>query len=395
MSQGFRLFRVAGTDVFIDWSVAIIFLLVATSLGSSIFPYWHPEWSRGLDFALAVASAVVLLASILAHEFAHAIVGRVQGLHVDRITLFIFGGVAQLRHEPRRWSTELLMALAGPMASLVIGASCLQLAVSSIRTQAAAPDAYSFLSSLSPGTTVTLWLAQINLMLAAFNLLPGFPLDGGRALRALLWWRTHDLRRSTHVATSISRMIAALLITAGIAMVMGLSIPLLGRGIVGGAWLALLGLLLHSAAVMSYRQSLIRSSFEDVPVASIMRRQIDAVPEDLSVQQLVDEHLLGSQQGGFPVVRGDQFVGMVGFDEVQKLPRSEWSRTSIRDILIPLSRVHTIHPTQNAADAWLELDRDGARQLPVVDHGHVQGLLSREDMFRALSLSGSDPALTS
>src|SRR5262245_14789842 len=245
-NRGFRVARIAGVEVRLDWSLLIVFWLIVVSLGGGRFPLHHPEWSPGLSWAMAVIAAVLYLLSILAHELSHALVGRANGVPVGGITLFIFGGVAHMRGEPGSPRAELLMTLVGPVTSLVIGALATwwgaHLAAPAIVDPA---DPLRAFQDVGPFATVLLWLGPINVMLGLFNLIPAFPLDGGRVLRAVLWAATRDLTRATRWAAAVGQAFALLLILAGVIMVLGVRVPWLGRGLVPGLWIAFIGWFLY------------------------------------------------------------------------------------------------------------------------------------------------------
>jgi Zn-dependent protease len=241
---GFPLTRVLGIRIVVDWSVLVIFALVAANLGLGVFPSWHPTWSAGLVWGLAIAAALLFFASILVHELSHAIVARLFGIPVQRITLFVFGGMAHMEREPSSPRAELAIAAAGPIASLTIGAAATLLASGSMGK---VEDPTSALRSLGPGTTLLLWLGPINLVLGLFNLIPGFPLDGGRMLRAALWAITKNLRTATRWATRVGIAVAWVIIAIGITV-------LLSGGVLEGLWLGLIGWFLSSAARASGRE---------------------------------------------------------------------------------------------------------------------------------------------
>src|SRR5690242_19429734 len=306
--RGLPIMRIAGIDVTVDWSLLIIFALITTSLAAGLFPQWHPAWSPATSWLTALAAAVLFFVSVLAHELSHALVGRANGIRVKRITLFVFGGMAQMEQEPGRWPAELWMAIVGPITSLVIGIACV-LAAGAATLASDVPDLERFLASLDPGRTLLLWLGQINIVLALFNLVPAFPLDGGRVLRAVLWGATDDLRRATRWASALGQLFAGFLIAAGIAMVLGISLPYLGSGAANGVWLAFIGWFLNNAALMSYRQLLTRELLHDVPVGRLMIRQLETVWPDMPLDMLVSNFLVRSDQRAFPVLEGERLAG--------------------------------------------------------------------------------------
>ena len=358
MGSGLRLGRVAGIEIHADWSLLIIFLLIASSLALGLFPEWHPDWSPALIWATAVGAAVALFASVLAHELSHALVGRARGI-----------------------------AIAGPVTSAVLGGLSLFAAgVSLGPTEAELADPAQLLASLEVGGTLLLWLGQVNLILAAFNLVPAFPLDGGRVARAVIWGITGDLRRATRWASGAGQAFAWLLIATGMAMMLGVWIPFLGGGLVGGLWLAFIGWFLNNAAALSYRQLVIREALRDIPVSRLMLTQIATVPPDLSVSALVDRYLLRSDQRAFPVVADGRLEGMVCLREVRKLDRAAWDKTAVRDIMIPADRLTFANPHDAASEVLSRLAGRDLNQLPVLEDGRVRGLVRREDILKWLAL---------
>lgn len=268
MRSGFRLGQVSGIGVHVDWSLAIIFALVTVSLGGVVFPSWHPDWSPWLLGIVSLAAAALFFVSVLIHEFSHALVGRRHGIEVKRITLFVFGGMAHMEREPGTWRGEFWMAAAGPITSLALGASFLLLGGWMAPAQVSTNDPQEALSQLSPMATLFAWLGPVNILLALFNLVPGFPLDGGRVLRAILWARMNDFRRATRTASQIGQGFAFLLITIGFLMMLGIQVPFFGASLIGGLWLAVIGWFLNNSARASYRQLLLEETLEDVPVVT-------------------------------------------------------------------------------------------------------------------------------
>jgi Zn-dependent protease/predicted transcriptional regulator len=388
--KGFHLARIAGIDVYLDWSLLIIFSLVLLSLGAGAFPAWHPDWSPLVVWGTALGTAVLFFASVLVHEFSHALVGRGFGIEVPRITLFVFGGMAQMREEPRAWKAELWMALAGPATSLVLGVGFTVLGWAiggeSWALLSTAPERAA--SMLSPLATLLLWLGPINIILGLFNLVPGFPLDGGRVLRAAIWGITGDLRQATLWASHAGQFVAWVLIAAGIAMAFGLSVPLFGTGFVSGLWLVLIGWFLNNAAIMSYRQLLLRETLEDVPVSKLMKTNVETVEPGTSVQTLVDEHLVRTDQRAYPVIDRGRLVGMVCLRDVHKLSRADWGATAIRTVMTAEDELASVGPDDSSLEAMRILGERGVNQLPVVDRGRVLGLVRREDILRWLSVYG-------
>ena len=391
MGNGFHLGRIAGIEVRVDWSLSIIFFLISFSLAVGLFPAWHPDWGPGISWLTALVAAVAFFASVLAHELSHALVGRAQGIEVKRITLFIFGGMAHMENEPRAWKAELWMAIVGPITSLVLGLLFLALTWASIEPGTVDPENPATLfAALAPVPTVLLWLGNINIVLAVFNMVPGFPLDGGRVLRALLWGATGDMRRATRWASQAGQMFAWMLIGAGVAMMLGIQLPFFGSGFLPGLWLAFIGWFLNNAALVSYRQLLVRDALEDLPVRRVMRTDIAPIALDTPIDQLVDQYFLGSGQRAFPVLEGKLFRGLLCLQDVRKVARADWPRTRAAEIMTPVNNLVQVSPQQDAMEALDLLGRHQINQLPVLENGVLLGLVSREDILRWLALYGGE-----
>ena len=391
MGNGFHLGRIAGIDVQVDWSLSIIFFLISFSLAMGLFPAWHPDWGPGIAWLTALVAAVAFFASVLAHELSHALVGRAQGIDVKRITLFIFGGMAHMENEPRAWKAEFWMAIVGPVTSLALGLLFLFLAWMSLDAAVIDPqNPEAMFAALTPVPTVLLWLGNINIVLAVFNLVPGFPLDGGRVLRALIWGATGDMRRATRWASQAGQVFAWALIATGVAMILGIQVPFFGGGFLPGLWLAFIGWFLNNAALVSYRQLLVRDALEDVPVTRVMQTDFATVALDTPVDVLVDQHVLGTGQRAFPVFEGKLFRGMLCLQDVRKVARENWSHTRAAEIMTPLNGLISVTPQTDAMEALDLLGRHRINQLPVMENGELRGLVSREDILRWLTLYGGD-----
>lgn len=387
---GVNLVRLFGVDVRLDWSVLIIFALITFNLGTGVLPGWHPDWSPLLTWALAVGAALLFFASLLAHELSHAFVGRALGLRIEKVTLFLFGGVAHLEEQPRTPKAELLMAAVGPLVSLALGAGSLAaglwLAAPALAASspASAESLAASLAALGPGATLLLWLGPVNLTLGLFNLVPGFPLDGGRVLRAAVWAVTGDVVKATRWAAGAGQVAGWGLMGLG-------ALALLRGGLAQGLWLLLIGWFLANAARTSLGQVLVRRSLQDVPVLRVMQSRLDRVAPELSLDALVREHLMAGQQRAFPVEVGGALVGLVCLDDVRKVPQARWASTPVSAVMTPAARLAVLPPEAGAEQALDELGRRGVEQIPILDHGHLLGLVRREDLVRWLSLQGGGP----
>jgi len=385
---GIRLGRLAGIDISIDWSLFIIFWLVALSLAMGVFPRWHPDWSSALAWTVSLSAAALFFVSVLLHELSHALVARAFGVPVSEITLFLFGGLAQMKGEPTSPGAELLIAGVGPLTSIVIGVVALLgggwLAAEAVSLSLDNPVA--FLRGVGPVATLLLWLGPINLILGIFNLIPGFPLDGGRLLRATVWWATGSMLKATRWAAATGRAFAWFLMGIGAAMALGLQVPVLGTGFLNGLWLVLIGWFLNNAAHASYRQLEDTEMLKNVPVRSMMNTHVQTVPLDLSVEDLVNRRLLLSDQRAFPVLSDDLIVGLVTLEDVRRVSSDRWGGTTVAQIMTPLSELSTVAPDNGAREALDVLVNRDINQVPVVDHGHLLGVLRRQDIMKWLMI---------
>ncbi|MCA9968710.1 MAG: site-2 protease family protein, partial [Anaerolineales bacterium] len=387
-----RIGRIFGINIRINWSWLLILALIVWNL-TSVFGQAHPEWSPLLRGGVALVAALLFFASVLAHELAHSLMARAQGLPVRNITLFLFGGVSNIQREPPSPRAEFLITIVGPATSIVLGLFFIfggivwagQRGVA--LTQVAGDDPTAVLRQLGPVVTVLFWLGPINLLLGVFNLIPGFPLDGGRILRSALWALTDNLRRATRWASWVGQGVAWLLIIAGISMIFGANLPVFGSGVLGGVWLAFIGWFLNSAAIQSYRQVVVQDLLEDVPVSRVMRPQPPTVAADSSVDTLVNA-IMGGDERAFPVIADGQLVGLVTLEDVRRVPRAAWPATRVREIMTPTAELVTLDVNEDAAEALHKLQTRDVRQVPVLQNGRVSGLLRRRDIMKWLQLQG-------
>jgi Zn-dependent protease/CBS domain-containing protein len=385
MRNEIRIGRISGISIYLDWSWIFIFLLVTFGLAGGVLFVWHPDWNPWLTWAVAVAASLLLFASVLLHELAHSLVAKARGLPVRKITLFLFGGASNIEREPDSPKTEFLMALVGPVVSIMLGVIFLLagLMTAGEPGEAMASPVETF-SRLSPLSTLLLWLGPVNFFIGLFNLIPAFPLDGGRILRAILWAVTKNLRKATRWAAGMGQLIGWLFIIAGLGMAFGASVLLFAPGVINGVWLAFIGWFLSDAAVQSYRQTAIQDLLDDVPVALLMRSDTPVVPPDLPVSALVYDFIMKTGETAFPVVAGDLIVGMVSLEDVSKVLRDAWDTTTVSRIMTRAEELEVVAPQENASVALNRLERSNMRQVPVVEDGHLVGLLRRRDIMRWL-----------
>ena len=361
------MFRLFGFEVRADASWLIVAFLVAWSLASSLFPEAFPGMTLSIYWGMGVIGALLLFASVVAHEFMHSWVARRSGMTIKGITLFLFGGVAEMHDEPPNPRAEFLMAIAGPLTSLFLGGAFYGLTILAGR-----------LSAPLPLLGVLAYLWPINLALAAFNLVPAFPLDGGRVLRAALWKLTGKLRRSTRIATLIGSGFAFLL--------MGFAVFSLWRGsLLNAVWWFLIGMFLHNASQGSYRQLIVREYLEGEPVARFLEQNPTTVSYHISVEQLVNEYVYRNPDDLFPVMQEDTLVGCVSAKEIESLPREQWERTTVKEISLACTPENTIPASADANEAFGLMRRTGRKRLLVVEGEHLVGIISLRDVLQRLS----------
>lgn len=358
-----RLGRVWGIEIGVDWSWFVVFALVTWTLSAYIFPIENPHWSPSVYWLTGVLTSLLFFASVLAHELGHSRVALRTGLPVRSITLFLFGGVAQIAREPSRPSQEFFIAIAGPVVSVALGALFGLLAL-------AAP-------AHSPAGALAGWLARINLLLALFNLLPGFPMDGGRVLRAILWGSTGDLLQATRIASWAGRGIAYLIMLAGVLLAF-----LMGDWL-SGLWFVFIGLFLENAASTSYQQLALRETLHRHRAGELLRpvQDLVAVPPELALEELVHRYILRTGRRCFPVVDPyGRLRGIVTLHHVKEIPREAWASMTVGEAMTPLERVVKVSP-EEPLDALLErMSVDGVNQVLVVADGRLLGLISRDQL---------------
>ena len=361
--QNIPLGRIMGIPIGLDYSWFLIFALLTWMLAASYYPAEFKNWPTLLYWLMGAGTAIMLFASVLLHELGHSVVALRYKIPVRSITLFIFGGVAQIGTEPPSAMAEFLIAIAGPIVSLVLAVlfSVVQPAVAAIQ----------------PLWGLAKYLAYINFALVLFNLIPGFPLDGGRVFRAIVWAVTKNMRRATLIAANVGRFFGFLFIFAGVWMIF--------NGNFGnGLWIAFIGWFLDNAASAQVHQVVFQGLLAGHTVAQAMSDHCPSVPAELTLQQLVDEHILGGGQRCFLVNRGANTVGLMTLHRIKEVPRPDWATTSAAQVMLPLEQLKRTGPDTELWTAVQQMDRDGVNQLPVTRDNHVIGMLSREDVITFL-----------
>lgn len=369
MPGSFRLGRIADIDIEINISWLIILVLLTASLAIDWFPQFYPGWSIFTYWITAFIAAILLFASVLLHELAHSFVARARGLSVKSITLFIFGGVSNLEQEPKSAGVEFQMAFIGPVVSIVIGvlAYVLQLPLR---------------GSHSPVEGILGYLAFTNILLGIFNLIPGFPLDGGRVLRSIVWRITGSLLKATRVATIVGTIIAYLFIFWGIWQ-------FFGGNILGGIWIGFIGWFLLNASQSANSQVVLESMFRGVKVEQVMNAAPATVPANISLQRLVDEYFLPHALRSALVMQGDQLAGLITLNEIRRVPREQWAQVPVGHVMIPLEKLHVVSPDQSLNEVLPLMVGQNINQLPVVQNGQLVGLLDREAVVNFVELKRS------
>lgn len=376
--SGLRLFSLFGIEIRLDWSVLIIFGLIVYSLGAGLFPQWHADWSPATSWLTALAAGIIFFASLLAHEMSHSLMARRFGIRVPRITLFLFGGMAEIEAEARNPKEEFAIAVVGPLMSLALGIMFTFIATTAMGEQALArltDEPEAAMASLSPWITACIWLGSVNVMLAVFNMVPGFPLDGGRVFRAVVWWVTGDAVRATRLASNAGRGVGWLIIAFGFYNIFALHN-------LGGLWLVLIGWFLTHIARASYSQMITERSLRSVKVGDVMRTRFDTVPADTRLDEFVEDYLLRSSQHLWPVVEGDAFLGTVSYSDVAGMPPAERTERRVRDLLTPLDERHALDVNEMATSALKRLGGVGDQPVPVVSGNRVVGLVRAGDILR-------------
>jgi Zn-dependent protease/predicted transcriptional regulator len=364
-----RLGRIAGVELGLHYSWIVIAVLITLSLVTR-FRYTNPDWSTATVWVSAVITGLLFFVGLFTHELSHAMVAKSRGLPIHGITLFFLGGMAQIEREPEDAGTEFWMAIAGPFASIVLGCLCFAVAHVVFGWQMAqAPRA--------PGAAVLVWLGYINLALALFNLIPGFPMDGGRVLRAVIWWMTGDGRKATRVAARVGQGVGWLFIAWGVFRIFT------GEGI-GALWIALIGWFLVQAASATVYQMQAVSLLREFRVRDIVSRDCTRVDAGSSVQDFVDWLLTRGEGRCFLAFEGGRLAGVVTLSDIRKVDRALWPQTPLRAVMRPVDAVPMVTPETPASDALQKMARDDADQLLVVRDGYVEGTVTRDRIQQLL-----------
>jgi len=365
MRHSWRIGRIAGIDINVDSSWFIIYFLLTWMLATSYFPQSLPSYRGVFYWVISLLTSLLVFASVLIHELAHSLVAIKQGDVVRSITLFILGGVAQITEEPKDPISEFVMAIAGPLVSFFLGSFFFMLSL-------------LLLGVNDPLFVMISYLGLINIVLGAFNLLPGFPMDGGRVLRSIVWKITGDLRKATQVASFSGRAFSFLLISIGIFEIL--------QGSLSGLWLVFIGWFLHNAAVKGYQQVLMRIRLNNVTAEDLMVENLKTVPGHVTVQELVDVHILKKKERVFIVVDDEKMEGIVCLEDVKTIPRNKWKSTDVNEIMIPREEMEIVSSDTDGERILAKLMSRNIRQVFVMDGNSVRGVISRDDIQRYMQL---------
>jgi Zn-dependent protease/CBS domain-containing protein len=313
-------------------------------------------------------AAVFLFLSVLFHELTHSYIAKKEEIEVKEITLFIFGGVSQLTKEPEDPGKELRIAIGGPISSFILAFIFWILS----KVTAQAPNLLLFTGLLG-------YLAFINLSLAIFNLIPGFPLDGGRVLRAIYWRKTGSLKKATRIASDTGKLVGVGIILLGLFWI-------LTGNLIGGFWFVIIGIFLRSAAEGGYQQVVMKGALEGVKVKELMSRGVISVPSSLRVNRLVEDFFLTHKHVTYPVTESERIVGIITLKQVKEVPRDEWMEKTVREVMIPLREEIMLDPDGEAVDALQKMIRTGEGRLPVVKDGKAVGMITRRDILNLLEI---------
>ena len=375
MPGSFPIARLLGIPIRVNVSWFASLLLVVSILSMQLLPLYAPGSSAAVYWSLGLAGGLVFFMSIVLHELGHSVVARHFGIPVASITLFIFGGVAQITREPERPRVEMLMAVAGPAVSLVLGALFLALR-------------FLVVTSDTPVRQVIEWLGSINILLAAFNMLPGFPMDGGRVLRSAIWMISRNYRMATRVAGWLSHGIAILLMLAGLASIFSVPNWPLGNDPIGGLWLIIVGLFLNRMASQTQTQSRALDVLRGLHAGQVMDSQLPIVPADATIRSILLEQPLDQREPAYFVFNEGRLIGLLSREALLRLPPERWATTPVSEILIPADRIQPASPDEDGVSLMQRMETGGLPALPVTRDGIVVGVVTRANLMDLLGQQG-------
>ena len=363
LSGGLPIGKLFGISIRLHFSWFFIFALVTWALAAGYFPTVYPDWSLATSIIVGVITSLLFFGSVLAHELTHSVVAQASGIPVKAITLFIFGGVSQITTEPKEPKIEFRIAIAGPLTSILLGGIFWTIWL-------------TLPAKFEEVTAVAFWLGWINLLLAGFNLLPGFPLDGGRVLRSILWWRSKNLRWATKWASNMGRGIGFLFIFGGIWLIF------LGPGLwFNGLWLAFIGWFLGNAAASSYRQVAVQQMLQGHATREIMTTDCVMVSPDITIEKLVNDYILPFGNHCLTVAEGGRVQGLITLQDVKAVPREQWPSKKVVAAMTPFDKLKWVSPDEDLDSVMNTLTQQDVNQLPVIEGGSIVGIIGRDNLL--------------
>jgi len=376
--KNITLFRILGFNIRVNISWIFIAILITWSLSTGFLPYYYEGLSTTWYWIMGTFGAIGFFASILFHEFWHCLVARHYGMPISNITLFLLGGVSEMDEEPESPKIEFLMAIAGPVSSLILGFLLYAIARGA-----------STVGVFEPAIIIISYLAFINWILAVFNMLPAFPLDGGRVLRSALWQFKGDLRWATSIASKAGSFFGIVLMILGV-------LNLFTGNPIGGVWYIIIGMFLNSSAQLSYQQVLVKQNLKGKNVASLMRTEPINVNPDISVHDLVENYIYRHHFKMYPVVENGRLVGCIHMNRVKEISQDLWPQRQVRELAQDCSEENTISPQEDVTEAMMRMNKSGNSRLMVVENGQLKGIISQKDIIGYIStrmeLEGSAPS---
>jgi len=374
----FRIGRVAGINIYVHWSWFAIFALLTWWLSEGFFQEVYEDWSKQEAWIVSVITTLLFFSSVLLHELSHSLVAKRLGLPVSHITLFIFGGVSALGGEPTSAKQEFQVAIVGPLTSFALA----------IVMGAVAGVAYWKDAENEPWAAIAEYLAFINMAVGIFNLLPGFPLDGGRVLRASLWARSGNMLKATRWAANSGTFISFGLIALGV-------LSILVGNVIGGAWFIVIGWFLRNASESSYQQLLFTRTLEGTKVGQIVNRNFHPAPPDITLSEMVRNYMIAQSQRCVPVVVAEELIGLVSMGDMRRVPQEDWDTTSVFRAMTPREKLYTVAPQDDLTTALEMMATHDVHQLPVIYGRTFLGFVTRADVLRLIQirteLSGAKP----
>ena len=363
-----KLFKIFGIEVRLDYSWFIIFALFTYYFGFYYFPSYLPGLNKGLLAVVTIVTVILFFLSVLIHEISHSLVARRKGTPVERITLFLFGGMAQIEKEPETPYSEFIMAVAGPAASFILAAVF--------------GTIWFFTRNIGPIGVPVGYLAVINIVLGVFNMLPGYPLDGGRVLRSIIWKVTGNLRRATFIASTAGRVLGFMIIAAGIYFIFT-------GNFLNGIWLSFIGWFLQSSAQMGYRQIIFETSIKGIKVKDVINEDSVYVLKDITVQELVDDYFMRYRFGRFPVIedkKTQKLMGIISLHDIKGIPKEKWPEVKAGDIVEAVSDSERVDLSMEISDAIKKMGKNNLSHLAVISGGRLRGIITKSDVMRFIKI---------